>query len=49
MLRVVDDDLVRPGTGFDTHPHRDMEIFAEDDTLTARDPSHVLVIEMPEG
>ena len=20
------DDIVKPGTGFDTHPHRDMEI-----------------------
>lgn len=25
-LRVINDDLVRPLTGFDTHPHRDMEI-----------------------
>lgn len=25
-LRVINDDLVRPQTGFDTHPHRDMEI-----------------------
>ena len=26
VLRVVNDDLVEPGTGFDTHLHRDMEI-----------------------
>ncbi len=26
LLLVSNDDLVRPGTGFDTHPHRDMEI-----------------------
>lgn len=25
-LRVINDDLVLPQTGFDTHPHRDMEI-----------------------
>jgi quercetin 2,3-dioxygenase len=25
-LRVINDDLVLPSAGFDTHPHRDMEI-----------------------
>src|SRR3984893_8831442 len=26
LLVVNNDDVVQPGTGFDTHPHRDMEI-----------------------
>src|SRR4051794_29444305 len=26
LLLVSNDDIVRPGTGFSTHPHRDMEI-----------------------
>jgi redox-sensitive bicupin YhaK (pirin superfamily) len=26
ILLVNNDDIVAPGTGFDTHPHRDMEI-----------------------
>lgn len=27
-LRVINDDTVNPGTGFDTHGHRDMEIIS---------------------
>lgn len=28
VLRVLNDDLVEPQTGFDTHPHHDMEIIS---------------------
>lgn len=28
MLRVLNDDVVKPGMGFGTHPHRDMEIIS---------------------
>jgi len=28
VLRVLNDDLVNPNTGFDTHPHKDMEIIS---------------------
>ena len=28
VLRVVNDDNVKPNSGFGTHPHRDMEIFS---------------------
>lgn len=27
-IRVINDDLVKPGTGFDMHPHKNMEIIS---------------------
>ncbi len=39
VMRVLNDDLIAPHTGFDTHPHHDMEIisYIVDGTLTHAD------------
>jgi quercetin 2,3-dioxygenase len=39
LLLVNNDDVVAPGNGFDTHPHRDMEIvtYVRDGAITHRD------------
>lgn len=39
VLRVLNDDIVEPGTGFGAHPHRDMEIvsYIVQGELTHRD------------
>jgi redox-sensitive bicupin YhaK (pirin superfamily) len=38
-IRVWNDDTIQPGTGFPTHPHRDMEIvtYVRDGAITHRD------------
>ena len=39
VLRVVNDDIIQPGAGFDTHPHSNMEIisYIVDGSLTHAD------------
>lgn len=38
-LRVINDDIIQPSTGFDTHPHKNMEIitYVKKGAITHRD------------
>src|SRR5437773_8190653 len=43
-LRVINDDLVMPGMGFGTHPHRDMEIVTYINRKSTRlNSSHITI------
>jgi redox-sensitive bicupin YhaK (pirin superfamily) len=39
VLRVINDDVIKAGAGFDTHPHRNMEIitYVREGAITHRD------------
>lgn len=41
-LRVINDDIIAPHTGFETHPHKDMEIltYILEGAITHRDSIH---------